>query len=92
MNTKKFGGYLLTAGLVALGVVGYFWYSINSPAFKVLEDDARSRRAYGTDHGQTEMVMQAKENANSKMLIFGSAGGLLVFLGFGMRASSKPND
>lgn len=91
MDTKKFGGYLLTAGLVALVVAGYFWYSIHTPAFKALEDDARSRRAYGTDHGQTEMVIQATENANSKMMIFGSVGGLLVFLGFGMRSSSKPS-
>jgi hypothetical protein len=75
MDTKKFGGYLISAGLFALIATGYFWFSIHSPSFKALEDDARSRRAYGTDHGQTEIVMLATESANSKMLVFGSVGG-----------------
>lgn len=93
MDTKKFSDFLILPGIIMLLVAGYFWYSINSSAFHDLESDAISRRAYGTDHGQTEMVISAIENAHNKMWIFGAAGGLLTFIGFGLRASStKKND
>lgn len=89
MDTKKFGGYLTTAGVLSLLVVGYFWYSINSPDFREMEKEARSCRAYGGYSCKTAYIENEVERANDRMMLFGSGGVLFIFLGFALRNSSK---
>lgn len=91
MDFKKLGNFLLLAGFIALGVAGYFLYSVNDDSHLKQRADAAGRKAWGSSSGFVDAArLDAKqEMAESKSLVFGSVGGLLILIGLGISFSSK---
>lgn len=89
MNTNLFGKYLIAAGIAGFAISGYFYNTVNNNDFESLESKARARRAVGIDYGDSIALKVQRDRAENRALVFGSVGGLLFFIGYGLCASSN---
>lgn len=96
MNFKTFGTYLLLGGIILLGPACYFLYTVHNDVFQSnlrgAEEIGRMSRAVGRSSGLSDdevYFSNVVEVAENKSINFGVAGGLLIFIGFGMVISSK---
>lgn len=92
MNIRAFGYYVLLAGIALLSASYHYYHSVNNDLFKASISHEREGMIYGSSSAQDRhSSLKITQNAaEQKSLIFGSIGGVIAFLGFGLIMTANP--